>query len=53
LVVVCYWVTNKWVNKDGTGEAHTLRVIHTWLRTSNSWQIVGGMSMPVPAVPGK
>ena len=52
LVVVCYWVTNKWVNKDGTGEARTLRIIHTWLKTGNNWQIVGGMSMPVPAIPG-
>ena len=53
LVVVCYWVTSKWASNDGKGTERTIRVFHTWLKTGNDWQIVSGMSMPVPAIPGK
>jgi hypothetical protein len=49
LVVVYYWVTSKWVNKDGRGTDHTLRITHTWVKNGKDWQIVGGMSMLEPA----
>ena len=32
--------------KDGTNETYTSRVTHTWLRTGNTWEIIGGMSAP-------
>ena len=53
LVVVCYWVTSKWVDKNGAGGERTLRIFHTWARTGKDWQIVGGMSMPIAVVPGR
>jgi ketosteroid isomerase-like protein len=46
IAVVYYWVTFQWLDKDGKGEAHTLRVTHTWVRNGQDWRIVGGMSMP-------
>lgn len=49
LVVVCYWLTGKWVDKDGVGTERTLRVIHTWIKDGKDWKIAGGMSMPEPA----
>lgn len=49
--VVYYWVTSKWVDKDGMGAEATLRVTHTWIRTGKDWHIVGGMSMPESAAP--
>lgn len=42
----CYRITFKWVDKEGNGAAHTLRIMHAWLRTGNDWRIIGGMSMP-------
>lgn len=42
----CYWITFRWVDKDGKGAAHTIRVTHSWLRSGKDWRIVGGMSMP-------
>jgi ketosteroid isomerase-like protein len=44
----CYWITFRWVDKDGNGAAHTLRITHAWLKTGNDWRIIGGMSMPEP-----
>ena len=51
VAVVCYWITFKWLDKDGNGAAHTLRITHTWLKdgTDKDWRIIGGMSMPEPA----
>jgi hypothetical protein len=46
LVVVHYWVTSVWADKDGHGEPHTLRITHTWIRVGKGWQIIGGMSSP-------
>jgi ketosteroid isomerase-like protein len=51
--VACYWMTYKWVAKDGTGESRTLRVTHTWIRKGNDWKIIGGMSMLEPATSQK
>ena len=44
----CYWITFRWVDKDGQGAAHTLRVTHAWLRSGKNWRIIGGMSMAEP-----
>ncbi len=48
-----YWVTYKWVNKEGDGAARTIRVTHTWLREGKDWHIIGGMSMQEGANPQK
>jgi ketosteroid isomerase-like protein len=47
--VTCYWITYKWLDKDGNGAAQTLRITHTWLKDGKDWRIIGGMSMPEPA----
>jgi len=44
----CYWITFSWVDKDGNGAAHTLRITHAWVRSGKDWRIIGGMSMPEP-----
>lgn len=46
LIVACYWATMKWVDKDGNGTPSTLRILHTWRKSADGWQIVSGMSMP-------
>jgi ketosteroid isomerase-like protein len=48
VAVACYWITFKWLDKDGNGAANTIRITHAWFRTGNDWRIVGGMSMPEP-----
>jgi ketosteroid isomerase-like protein len=52
IAVVCYWITFKWLDKDGKGDPHTLRITHTWLKDGKDWHIIGGMSMPEPAPQG-
>jgi len=49
--VTCYWITYKWLDKDGKGAEHTLRVTHTWLKDGKDWRIIGGMSMPENMTP--
>ena len=49
----CYWITFSWLDKDGEGEAHALRITHAWLREGKDWRIIGGMSMPEPEEPAK
>lgn len=44
VVVTCYWETDKWADQNGAGEVHTSRIFHTWIKTGNDWQIIGGMS---------
>jgi ketosteroid isomerase-like protein len=51
LAVAYYWITFKWLDKDGNGAAHTLRITHTWLKGGKDWRIIGGMSMPEAAPP--
>jgi hypothetical protein len=51
VAVTCYWITYKWLDKNGNGAAHTLRITHTWLKDGRDWRIIGGMSMPEPATP--
>jgi ketosteroid isomerase-like protein len=45
-----YRIRANWANEEGA-EAKTdaLRIMHTWIRTGGSWQIIGGMSAPVNA----
>jgi len=45
IAVAFYWMTYKWVDKEGKGLSHTIRVTHTWLKDGNNWHIIGGMSM--------
>ena len=40
-----YWIRFQWLDKDGKGATHTLRVTHTLLRDGKDWHIIGGMSM--------
>jgi len=49
----CYWITFKWVDKDGNGAPHTLRITHAWVRSGQDWRIIAGMSMPEPENPAK
>jgi ketosteroid isomerase-like protein len=44
LIVTCYWVTDRWDSKGSVGVATTSRILHTWLRKGDRWQIVSGMS---------
>jgi ketosteroid isomerase-like protein len=53
LAVVCYWLTYKWQDKDGSATAHTNRVFHTWIKTGKDWRIISGMSMPQTATPAQ
>ena len=42
----CYWITFRWVDKDGKGATQALRITHAWVRNGKEWRIIGGMSMP-------
>ena len=43
-----YWITFRWLDKDGKGAPYMLRITHAWVRSGKDWQIIGGMSMPEP-----
>lgn len=47
IVVTHYWITDTWVDKNGKGAPEKTRIMHTWLRTANTWQIISGMSKEV------
>jgi len=49
IVVACYWITSAWLDKNGKGDPHTVRITHTWVKDGKDWRIIGGMSMPEPA----
>jgi ketosteroid isomerase-like protein len=51
IAVTCYWITYKWLDKDGKGAEHTVRITHTWLKDGKDWRIIGGMSTAEPATP--
>jgi hypothetical protein len=53
IAFACYWITFRWVDKDGNGAPHTMRITHAWVRGGKNWQIVGGMSMPEAENPEK
>lgn len=51
--VLCYWVTFAWGDKDGKGDTLRSRILHTWRKTGEEWQIISGMSMAEAAPPQK
>ena len=51
IAVVCFWMTYRWVDKEGKGAPHTIRVTHTRLRGGQDWKIIGGVSVQEPASP--
>lgn len=53
VAVTYYWITDKWVDKEGKGAADTSRITHTWIRSGKDWHIIGGMSMAEGANAGK
>jgi Domain of unknown function (DUF4440) len=46
LVVTHYWITAAWAAKGQTPKPGRARITHTWMRTNDVWQIIGGMSAP-------
>jgi ketosteroid isomerase-like protein len=45
-----YRVRGAWVDKNGKGDATSVRIIHTWVRgPDGKWQIISGMSAPTNA----
>ena len=48
IYVTHYWLTATWGTKEARGNPSTTRVTHTWLKTPDGWQIIGGMSAPEP-----
>jgi ketosteroid isomerase-like protein len=46
IAVSCYWITYKWIAKDGGGPTQVTRITHTWIKDDKDWRIIGGMSMP-------
>jgi ketosteroid isomerase-like protein len=53
VAVACYWTKYKWTDKDGGGVERTVRITHTWIKTGNKWEIIGGMSMAESSTPQK
>jgi hypothetical protein len=51
LGITCYWVTFKYLDRAGSGEPHTIRITHTWLKDGKDWHIIAGMSMPEDPFP--
>ncbi|HMD30376.1 MAG TPA: nuclear transport factor 2 family protein [Candidatus Acidoferrales bacterium] len=50
VVVVHYWLTSLWTDKEGGGTPKTYKLTHTWMRAGDRWQIIGGMSALVEPV---
>ncbi len=48
LVVDYYWATTVWTGKNGDLPPDTLRMMHTWMRAGDRWQIIDGMAAEVP-----
>jgi ketosteroid isomerase-like protein len=47
---VAYRVRLIWLDKQGTANPGSLRVIHTWIRNGDhKWQIISGMAAPTNA----
>jgi ketosteroid isomerase-like protein len=45
-----YRIDPAWTNSEnGKATSNKLRITHTWIRTGETWQIIGGMSSPVNA----
>ena len=50
--IVYYELTLSFKGKDDKAETRVLKVTHTWFRTDSLWEIIGGMSAPLPS-PGQ
>jgi ketosteroid isomerase-like protein len=48
VVVVHYWLSELWADKDGKGTPQTFKLTHTWMRSGDTWKIIGGMSAVAP-----
>jgi ketosteroid isomerase-like protein len=44
-----YRINATWANGAVVERTDRLRITHTWIRTHETWQIIGGMSSPVNA----
>jgi ketosteroid isomerase-like protein len=53
VAVAHYRVKVKWLDKEGAGAEHPLRITHMWIKTGKDWQIIGGMGMPEPGTSQK
>lgn len=52
VAVVHYHLTERWADKSGKSKPpRTIKVTHTWLRSKDGWQIVGGMAAVVKTEP--
>jgi ketosteroid isomerase-like protein len=49
VAVVHYRVKYSWVDNEGKETPARSRITHTWIKTPEGWQIIGGMSAPVDA----
>jgi ketosteroid isomerase-like protein len=49
VAVVHYRVKYSWVDKAGKEIPVASRITHTWIKSADGWQIIGGMSAPVDA----
>jgi hypothetical protein len=47
VVIIHYWLTEQWVDKQGGGKTDSIKLTHTWIRTPGGWQIIGGMAAPI------
>ncbi len=53
VVITHYWMTDLWVDKQDRGEPDNTKITHTWIRTPEGWQIIGGMSAPATKPAGR
>lgn len=50
IAVVHYRVKMEWASPKPTdNKTEVIRITHTWIKTGDTWQIIGGMSAPVNA----
>lgn len=45
--IVYYEIHHVAITKDGTEFVTHERITHTWLKTQDTWKIIGGMSAPI------
>jgi hypothetical protein len=53
VVIVHYWLTEFWADKQGRGEPDTIKITHTWIRNPDGWQIIGGMAAAATKAAGR
>jgi ketosteroid isomerase-like protein len=51
IAITHYRIKMNWGKGDtaGVDRTDTVRITHTWIKTNDTWQILGGMSAPVNA----